>query len=57
MLNSESIAGMGIARLISWLGTAGPFDRFNRVTRDQSFSIFLDRNTMQFSWFAASEHY
>ena len=26
---SKSIAGRGIARLISWLGTAGPVDCFN----------------------------
>ena len=25
---SESIAGRGVARLISWLGTAGPVDCF-----------------------------
>ena len=30
-LYSESIAGTGIARLISWLGTAGPVYCFNRV--------------------------
>ena len=29
-LHSESIASKGIARLINWLGTAGPVDRFNR---------------------------
>ena len=29
-LYSKSIAGRGIARLIMWLGTAGPVDRFNR---------------------------
>ena len=27
---SKSIAGRDIAILISWLGTAGPFDCFNR---------------------------
>ena len=27
---SENIAGRGIAILISWLGTAGPVDCFNR---------------------------
>ena len=31
VLFSESIAGRGVARLISWLGTAGPVDCFNRV--------------------------
>ena len=31
VLYSESIAGRGIAMLISWLGTAGPVDYFNRV--------------------------
>ena len=31
VLFSESIASRGVARLISWLGTAGPVDCFNRV--------------------------
>ena len=32
--NSKSIAGRGIARLISWLGTAGPVDCFNKSVSD-----------------------
>ena len=31
VLYSESVAGKGITILISWLGTAGPVDCFNRV--------------------------
>ena len=31
MLYSESIAGRGVAGLISWLGPAEPVDCFNRV--------------------------
>ena len=31
---SKSIAGRGIARLISWLGTAGPVDCFNKSVSD-----------------------
>ena len=34
VLNSESIAGRGVARLISWLGTAGPVDCFNKSVSD-----------------------
>ena len=30
-LYSETIAGRGLPRLISWLGTAGPDDCFNKV--------------------------
>ena len=31
VLYCESIAGRGVAKLVSWLGTAGPVDCFNRV--------------------------
>ena len=31
---SKSIADRGIARLISWLGTAGPVDCFNKSVSD-----------------------
>ena len=31
VLYCESIAGRGVAKLIVWLGTAGPVDCFNRV--------------------------
>ena len=34
VLYSKSIAGRGIARLISWLGTAGPVDCFNKSVPD-----------------------
>ena len=33
-LYSKNIAGRGIARLISWLGTAGPVDCFNKSVAD-----------------------
>ena len=32
VLYSESIASSGVVRLISWLGTAGPADCFNRLS-------------------------
>ena len=31
VLYSKSIAGRGVAGLISWLGTAGPVDCFNKI--------------------------
>ena len=34
VLYSKSIAGRGVARLISWLGTAGPVDCFNKSVSD-----------------------
>ena len=33
-LYSKSIAGKGVARLISWLGTEGPVDCFNKSVSD-----------------------
>ena len=45
-LYSDSIADRGIARLISWLGTAGPVDYFKRssiIRVYQSFPIFIGR--------------
>ena len=33
-LYSKSIAGRGKARLISWLGTAGPIECFNKSVSD-----------------------
>ena len=33
-LYSKSIAARGVARLISWLGTAGPVDCFNKSVLD-----------------------
>ena len=33
-LYSKSIAGRGVAGLISWLGTAGPVDCFNKSLSD-----------------------
>ena len=33
-LYSKSIAGRGVARLISWLSTAGPVDCFNKSVFD-----------------------
>ena len=34
VLYSESIACRGVARFISWLGTAGPVDCFNKSVFD-----------------------
>ena len=34
VLYSKGIAGRGVARLISWLGTAGPVDCFNKSVSD-----------------------
>ena len=53
---SKSIAERGIARLISWLGTAGPVDCFNKSVSDcyirvyQSFKIFIGRVQPTFGW-------
>ena len=52
-LYSESIAGRGVARFISWLGAARPVDCFNRVFDCyirvyQSFSIFGKLGTDNF---------
>ena len=33
-LYSKSIVGRGVARFISWLGTAGPVDCFNKSVPD-----------------------
>ena len=38
-LYSENIAGRGIARLISWLGTAGPVDCFNKSVSDYYITV------------------
>ena len=56
VLYSESIAGRGIARLISWLDTARQIDCFNRVYFDcyirvyQSFSSFISKVQPTFGW-------
>ena len=42
VLYSENIAGRGIARLISWLGTAGPVDCIN-ILEYINFSSFIGR--------------
>ena len=47
VLYSKIIAGRGVARFISWLGTVGPVDCFNRVFDCyirvyQSFSILFE---------------
>ena len=34
VLYSKSIAGRGVARLISWLSTAGPVDCLNKLVSD-----------------------
>ena len=41
VLFSESIAGRGVARLISWLGTAGPVDCFNRVFDCYNIRVYI----------------
>ena len=49
VLHSEVIAGRDVARLISWLGTAGPVDCINKSVIDcyirvyRSFKIFIGR--------------
>ena len=37
---SKSIAGRGIARLIRWLGTAGPVDCFNKSVSDCYITVY-----------------
>ena len=44
VLCSESIAGRGIATLISWFGTSGLVDCFNRVFAEYIIDLF------QFYW-------
>ena len=44
---SKSIAGSGIARLISWLGTAGPVDRFNKSLPDCYIRVY---RSFYFDW-------
>ena len=39
-LYSKSIVGRVVARLISWLGTAGPVDCFNKSVSDCSIRIY-----------------
>ena len=39
-LYSKSIAGRGVARLISWLGTAGPISCFNKSASDCYIRIY-----------------
>ena len=48
VLFSESIAGRGVAKLISWLGTAGPVDCFNRVF--DCFNIRVYIQSFNFNW-------
>ena len=40
VLYSKSIAGRGIARLISWLGTAGPVECFNKSVSDYYIRVY-----------------
>ena len=53
---SKSITGKGIARLISWLCTAGPVDCFNKSVSEcyirvyRSFKIFIGRVQPFFGW-------
>ena len=48
VLFSESIAGRGVARLISWLGTAGPVDCFNRVFDCYNIRVYIQ--SFNFYW-------
>ena len=48
VLFSESIAGRGVARLTSWLGTAGPVDCFNRVF--DCYNIRVYTQSFNFYW-------
>ena len=43
-LYTKSIAGRGIARLISWLGTAGPVDCFNKSVFDCYIRVYRSFN-------------
>ena len=54
-LYSKSIAGRGVARLISWLGTAELVDCFNKSVSDcyirvYRFFIFIGRVQPTFGW-------
>ena len=50
VLFSESIASRGVARLtcISWLGTAGPIDCFNRVFDCYNIRVYIQ--SFNFYW-------
>ena len=48
VLFSESIAGRGVARLTSWLGTAGPVDCFNRVFDCYNIRVYIQ--SFNFYW-------
>ena len=54
VLYSKSIAGRGIARCISWLGTAGPVNCFNKSVSDCYIRvihlIFICRVQPTFGW-------
>ena len=52
VLYSKSIAGRGIARLISWLGTAGPVDCFTKLVCDCYIRAYRSfwQGTADFSW-------
>ena len=41
-LYSKSIAGSSVNRLISWLGTAGPADCFNKSVSDCYIRVYQD---------------
>ena len=45
---SKSIAGRGIARLISWLSTAGPVDCFNKSVSDCYIRVY--RSFLNIYW-------
>ena len=40
VLYNKSIAGRGVARLIIWLGTAGPVDCFNKSMSDHYIRVY-----------------
>ena len=51
-LYSKSIAGRGVARLISWLGTAGPVDCFYTSMSDCYIRVYrsFGRVQLTFGW-------
>ena len=51
-LYSERIAGRGVARLISWLGTAGPVNCFNKSMSDCYIRVYrsFGRVQLRFGW-------
>ena len=51
-LYSKNIAGRGVARIISWLGTAGAIDCFNKSVSDCYIRVYQSFASVQstFGW-------